>query len=678
MTIYNDVGLKQKERKINFFWGGVICVLLVMAMYNIIVYAMHPNKAYLWYMAFHSLMILYFGGLNGYGYLIFPLELQIFLSQNIMAMNFFIIFIVMNFASIFLDIKSNAPKFLKFIKPISIASIAGGFTCFFLPDYTMIPIFSILQLFGSVFGIAAAITAYRNHYKPAKYFLMSWIFTLLGGAIGMGTVLGSLPINFFTLHGFMFGTLAELFLFSVALAHRMKSIEMDMLSQSYIYPDTNIGNFTYLKSLLPKLIPIIQEKNERIIVIIIEIYGLKDLVRLYGPQALSDFYRNQTGLISHHLREQKWSIPMDLPSGKQIHLIALPGEQIFLMGNIPINQTKEFEYEFVRNIIETLGKKINEYSENYYQNIKIRFTAGCNILNKDDDFSNCHRQSQVALLTAQQDHKIWEMYSPEQDEKIINQVALMSELESAINNNALNIYIQPQFFLKNLKMNGGEILLRWNHPERGFVGPHIFIPLAEKSGLVFSITKYVINKTCKWLSEIKDGYPEFYETFEVSINLSALDMAQDQLISHLQSSIFYHGIDSSKIVLEVTESAVLANADLFLKTIKKLKLLGFRISIDDFGTGYSSMQYLQTMKADEIKIDMAFIRGIDKNITSQNIAKAIIQLAHSTGARTVAEGIQSDEEMRCLKSLNCSKAQGFYWTPAIPLDQFTKEHIKNH
>jgi len=155
-------------------------------------------------------------------------------------------------------------------------------------------------------------------------------------------------------------------------------------------------------------------------------------------------------------------------------------------------------------------------------------------------------------------------------------------------------------------------------------------------------------------------------------------MAQDQLISHLQNSIFYHDIDSSKIILEVTESAVLNNADLFLETIRKLKLLGFRISIDDFGTGYSSMQYLQTMKADEIKIDMAFIRGIDHNLTSQNIAKAIIQLAHSTGAKTVAEGIQSEKEMHCLQSLDCTKAQGFYWTPAIPLGQFVQEHIKKH
>jgi EAL domain-containing protein (putative c-di-GMP-specific phosphodiesterase class I) len=678
MTIYNDEGLKQKERVINFFWGGIICVLLVMALYNVIVYSMHPNKAYLWYMGFHSLMIFYFGGLNGYGYLIFPLEMQLFLSQNIMVMNFLVIFFITNFTYIFLDIEVNAQKLSRFFKPLSYISLLGAATSFVVPEYTMIPLFSIIQLFGTVFGITAAVTAYRNNYKPAKYFLMSWIFTLTGGAIGMGTVLGLLPINFFTLHGFLFGTLSELFLFSVALAHRMKSIETDMLSQSYIYPDTNIGNFTYLKGILPDLMPSIQTKHEQIILIVAEIYGLKELVSLYGPQALSDFYRNQTGLISKFIQTKDWSVPMQLPSGSNIHLIALPGEQVFLMGSIPKGLSPSDQNRHVRNIVEGLVNKIDEYSEDTHRNIKISFTAGCNLLHDSDDFSDSFRQSQVALLTAQQLNKKWAVYTPDQDEKIINQVTLMGELETAIKQDQLEIYIQPQFLLKGQKLDGGEILLRWHHPAKGYISPHVFIPLSEKSGLVFSITKFVIDNTCKWLSQLKKDYPLFYNTFEVSINLSALDMAQDQLISHLQNSIFYHDIDSSKIILEVTESAVLNNADLFLETIRKLKLLGFRISIDDFGTGYSSMQYLQTMKADEIKIDMAFIRGIDHNLTSQNIAKAIIQLAHSTGAKTVAEGIQSEKEMHCLQSLDCTKAQGFYWTPAIPLGQFVQEHIKKH
>lgn len=675
MTIYSTDGLLQEQRDLNFFWGGIICMLLVMAMYNIIVYAMHPNKAYLWYMSFHSLMIFYFGGLNGFGFVIFPLEMQLWLAQNIMMMNFILIFIIVNFASVFLNIKINAPKFYKFIHPISILSLIGAFISLLVPEYLTIPIFSITQLLGSVVGIGAAISCYRNGFKPAKYFLISWVFTISGGAVGMGTAIGLLPINFFTLHGFLFGTLSELFLFSVALAHRMKGIEMEMLSQSFTYPDTKIGNFSFLKGVLPEQIKTIKSEHQKLVFMVVEIHGLKELVSLYGPQSLSQFYRTQTGLISDNIKIQPWSVSMSLPSNEKIFLIALPGEQVFLIANIPDNNSRTEKENAVKSIVESITTIINYQPDQAYKNIKLSFTIGCHIINDDTSFSDNFRQAQVALLSANNSKKYWDLYSEKHDKKIIEQVTLIGDLERSLINHELQIYIQPQFSLNNNTLNGGEVLLRWHHEKLGLVSPQVFIPLAEQSGFVFQITKFVIEETFKWLKYIQSEQTGFYHNFELSINLSALDLAQPQLISHLQNCLFYYGIESRNIILEVTESAVLNNADLFLETIRKLKLLGFRISIDDFGTGYSSMQYLQTMEADEIKIDMAFIRNIDQNLINQKITNAIIQLAHSTGAITVAEGIQSDEERLCLEKLGCNKAQGFYWTPAVNLTQFEKEFI---
>jgi len=560
---------------------------------------------------------------------------------------------------------------------MSILSLIGAALTLFVPEYIMIPLFVVFQLFGTVFGISIAVISYRNNYKPAKFFLISWVFTLTGGAIGISTVLGLIPINFFTLHGFLFGTLTELFMFSIALAHRMKNTELTMLSQSYTYPDTVIGNFSYLKNILPDLIPKLQEKHNQLIFIAVEIHGLKELVDLYGPAALSEYYRVQSVLISQYISKQDWSVPMTLPSKDIIYLIALPGEKIFIMASIPHYESNFEKQQKVKNILISLRPIFKEYSVKSVNNIKIDTITGCNIYNNDFSFQENFRQTQIALLTAQQENVSWLFYSQEQDQKIKNVVSLMSDLEMAIRDDSLELYIQPQYSLNNNTLCGGEILLRWKHPTEGFIGPHIFIPLAEKSGLVFSITKYVIDNACKWLGDFKKNHPKFYKKFDISINLSALDMAQEALISHLQNTIMYYGIESERIILEITESAILSNTELFLETIRRLKLLGFKISIDDFGTGYSSMQYLQTMKADEIKIDMVFIRGIQNNQTNQNIANAIIQLAHATGASTVAEGIQTEEEMHCLLSLECSKAQGYYWSPAVPLIQFEKEHLKS-
>ena len=280
------------------------------------------------------------------------------------------------------------------------------------------------------------------------------------------------------------------------------------------------------------------------------------------------------------------------------------------------------------------------------------------------------------LLSNQYSHKTWQFYQQQHDIFIADRSDLIRDLEVAIRHKQLVVYIQPQFTLGDHGPAGGEILLRWHHQEKGFISPQKFIPLAEQSKLIFPITKFVIEEACLWLKDLKEINPDFYKNFRISVNISALDIAEPRLISFLQNTLFYHGIDNNKIMLEVTESAAANNAELFLSTIHKLKVLGFPISIDDFGTGYSSMQYLQTMEADEIKLDMAFIRDIDKNPTSQKIAKAIIDLAHSTGAHTLAEGIESEEELECLKRLKCQQAQGFYWSPAISLSQFEKEYIK--
>ncbi len=152
-------------------------------------------------------------------------------------------------------------------------------------------------------------------------------------------------------------------------------------------------------------------------------------------------------------------------------------------------------------------------------------------------------------------------------------------------------------------------------------------------------------------------------------------MAEPKLLPYLEECLKRHNISAHSILLEVTESAVMDNPQEFLNTIRKLKAAGFLIAIDDFGTGYSSMMYLQNMQADELKIDLAFIRDIHLNPTNQNIVKAIVQLAHSCGAHTVAEGVQSKEELIYLRKLDCHLAQGFYWSPAVPLAQFEQEFL---
>lgn len=671
LTVFSQQEFEDYLNVRNLFWGGVMAILVAMALYNLIVYSLHPGKAYLWYLAFHTTCFFYFSGLNAYGYLIWPYWFQSWLAQNIMPLNFLLVFLILQFANHFLEAKTYARWHKKYVTPLSIISIIGAFISLFIKEYTMIPIFSLVQLVGTIFGITMGWVAYKNGLKAAKFFLLSWVFTLTGGAVGMGTAVGEIPANFFTLHGFLFGTMFELFLFSVALAYRIKDIEDHYLSRSYFYPDTNIVNFSYLKNKLPDYLKTIRKKHENIAIFIVNLEGYRELVSLYGPDALIKNYRFQTDLISEYIRRQDWAIAMPLPTGEKVYMAALPGEQVFLMMDMGENR----KTDVIDKVISDLIQQSEIIQTTIQGKVKIQFCAGISFLEKDHSIPTAFRQAQVALLNSIESKKAFMFYDEEQDQEISNRTELVMDLHQAIKRGEIKLFIQPQYELNKNTISGGEILLRWTHTKKGPIGPATFIPLAEQSGLIFSITKYVIEESCKWLKQLKEEYPKFYNDFQLSINISALDIAEPQLLPFLQSTLFYYGIENKRIMLEVTESAVLNNSDLFISTIQKLRTLGFAISIDDFGTGYSSMQYLQTMKADEIKIDMTFVRGIHHDRINQNITRAIVQLAKATNSKTVAEGIESEMEAHTLRQLGCNDGQGFYWHRPLPISQFSAQFL---
>ncbi len=669
MTLYSQTQYTETLRRQWLFWGGVIAVLLSMALYNILVYAMHPSKAYIWYMGFHLTAFVYFSALNGFGFLLWSATLQVWLAQNIMLMNFLLIFWVVNFANVFLEAKKNTPTLYKYIPYFSIFSLLGAVTCLFVGETLMIPIFSVFQFLGSVFGIVIGIAALKNKFYPAKYFLLSWFFTISGGAIGMGTFISVLPANFFTLHGFLFGTILELFLLAIALASRLKHAEQKLLSQSFLYPDTSIANFSYFRALFPSYLEKILIKKPKLLMIIANAEGFREAVSLYGPEVLSPSYKYNTERLTEFLQDKNWSVPFSLPSGEPIYLIALPAEQILILVEIKTEDTQQ-ELEKIATQL------ININAQPFYINdmqIKIHNTLGCSIVTKDKDIKECFRQAQISLLACEQQNKKWLLFNDKQDKSISQRLSLINDLRVAIGQQQMHIFLQPQVNIQSGDVIGAEVLLRWSHPTRGEISPSQFIPLAEQSGLIFSITKMVFGHACQWLTEQNQKHE--MENFTLSINLSALDIANPKLLPFIKQTVKKFSLNTQHVLLEITESAAMDNSEIFLTSIHAFKEMGFQISIDDFGTGYSSMVYLQQIQANEIKIDMAFIRNIHKNPTNQKIVHAIIQLAHATGAHTVAEGVEKQAEADFLLKLECECAQGFLWSPAVPTSSFEQQYL---
>ena len=667
MNIYSTQQYERLVRKQNIFWAAVIAMLLVMALYNVLVYTLHPNRAYLWYLGFHITAFVHICAQNGLGYWLWPDAVQVILAQHIQTINFVLAFFVLNFSNVFLEAKQHAPWHYRYLPFVNIPIVVCFFSSLFVAEYTIMPFFIIILVLGSIFGLSMGYVALKNKFNPARYFLLSWTFIAVGSVVSMSVAVNFIPANFFTMHSFLFGTLIELLLLSVALASRIKHMEKKLLTQSFIQPDTLSANFSYLKQRLPRQFTKLQKKYKNLVVLVANMTGFREIISLYGPETLSQVYRHHTDNMNQYLHNKKWAVPLPLPTEKSIYAVALPGEQILLLIATSENELNDI----IENLMVEAEKKI------HITDIKtaITYQVGYSFADKQETFQEVFRRAQIALLSAIQDNKKCLPFTIKQDQIVAQRLTLVHELQEAIEQDQLQIYIQPQFSINNEMLCGGEILLRWHHPTKGIINPGQFIVLAEKSGLIFNITKIVILKTCQWLHKLQEQVPQPMESFHVSVNLSALDLAESELLPYLLQCVEKYQVPAHILLLEITESAAMDNPQLFLHTIEKLKNSGFRISIDDFGTGYSSMLYLQTIKAHEIKIDLAFIQNIHLNPVNQNIVRAIIQLAHSTHSHTVAEGVECQAELDYLKTLDCQYAQGFHWQPAITLEQFNQQFL---
>ena len=237
-----------------------------------------------------------------------------------------------------------------------------------------------------------------------------------------------------------------------------------------------------------------------------------------------------------------------------------------------------------------------------------------------------------------------------------------SELSEALERDEIVPYFQPLVELHSGKLTGFEVLSRWKHPVRGIVPPDLFIPLAEKSGLIGLLTQKILRKAFETALVLPD-------TLSFSVNISALQFRESDLPGQIEQAVTDGGFAFNRLILEVTESALADNLTQAREISMRLKELGVRFALDDFGTGYSSLRHLQALPFDELKVDSSFVRSMDHTRESRKIAAAIVGLGHSLGLLTVAEGIETQAQARMLRWLGCEYGQGWLYGRAVAADE---------
>jgi len=279
---------------------------------------------------------------------------------------------------------------------------------------------------------------------------------------------------------------------------------------------------------------------------------------------------------------------------------------------------------------------------------------------------------ETAMYRAKSTRRGYEIYDPANDPYSVERLKLTADVGHALVRGELFLVYQPKIDVATGNCTGAEALLRWKHPEHGFVPPDKFIPLAEQTSAIKDITHWTVNVAIAQCRAWHDaGFP-----LSVAVNLSATMLHDTSLADRIGSLLHNHGVAPECLQLEITETAIMLDRESAFETLKALSDLGVRLSIDDFGTGYSSLAYLRKLPVSEIKIDKSFVMHMLDNENDATIVYALIDLAHRINLRVVAEGVESEAILAALASKHCDESQGYYFSRPLPAEDFAKWYLR--
>jgi len=327
-------------------------------------------------------------------------------------------------------------------------------------------------------------------------------------------------------------------------------------------------------------------------------------------------------------------------------------------GTIPAEVTVETIFAALRQPFSIDG-----------HDIEVAVCAGISMFPADGTtFDVLLRRAETAMRAARSIARgSFRFYSEDMSKSEEERLALEADLRHAIRDGQLELHYQPKVDIANGRVRSAEALLRWKHPQRGFVPPNVFIPIAEETGLILTIGEWVLRRACTQMRSWLDGG---LPPLRVSVNLSAKQFRHGDLTAVVCSALEDAQLQPGYLELELTESSIMHDAEASAATLQLLSTMGVHISIDDFGTGYSSLSYLWRLPLDKLKIDRSFVRELLSNPDDVAIVKAIISLAHSLRLGVVAEGVETQEQLEHLRELGCDQYQGFFCSPAVPPDAF--------
>ena len=454
--------------------------------------------------------------------------------------------------------------------------------------------------------------------------------------------------------------LISLLYFSTCLFKNHEKLIFDMAFTDKLTGGGNKNKFILMAS------EILEDKSANYAIISASIEGFRGINELYG--------KNRTDEI---IKDIYFIILNNLSSGS------------ICTRNYASEFSILYKFDNISNIKDVFINKLSKEIDNYNQkgireklsdeeapkNTQIKLNYGIYITDGSDVKLMYERAYFAKTELKSNIVENCRFYDDKMRLELLNEKKIEAEMKCALEEKQFKMYLQPKFDIQTNELSGAEALIRWIHPEKGLICPNNFIPIFEKNGFISEIDRFMWEEAVKFINSLKR---QNLKMFPVSVNVSRIHINNDYFISELVNLIKKYDINPMFLELEVTESACFEDEEKFKQILNLLKAKKFLISMDDFGTGYSSLNMLRHLPVDIIKLDMGFIKNSITDNATRIILESIVEMANRLGMKTVAEGIETEEQVNYLKNIHCDYGQGYLYGKPLDIETFTKTYIPSY
>ena len=424
---------------------------------------------------------------------------------------------------------------------------------------------------------------------------------------------------------------------------------------------TGLPNRTFHKELIKRSIEHAQRHKEIFAIIYIGLDNFQRINDTLGYSIGDLLLKAVADRLTNSLRKSDLVARSD--EGETVNVVSRVGGDEFIVLAHDLNQAQDAAIAS-RRLLEEISAPYDLSGREVFMTASIGIA-----LYPDDgtDVDDLLKNAEKAMRHTKSEGKNnYQFYSGSMNSFVLELLTLESDLHKALERNELVLYYQPKVDAATRMVKGMEALIRWKHPDKGLIPPIQFIPLAETSGLIIPIGEFVIRTACR---QIKTWQEAGYKQMNIALNVSSRQFDQQSLIEIVKEALQDTMISPQCLELEITESIIMRNPEKAIRTLTELKAMGIQIAIDDFGTGYSSLSYLKRLPLDFLKIDQSFVKSLASDPNDQAIVRATIAMAHSLNLKTIAEGVETEEQLSFLQEHGCDEIQGYLFSRPLPAEE---------